>query len=197
MISSVNWQVIRLQDVAPTPWLNGGGTTRELAAWPDADKWRWRVSVAEVVRAGPFSSFAGVQRLFAVLDGAGVCLTISGAPHVLDSDAAPLAFDGAAQTTCELLDGATQDFNLMVRDGCMARLQRVKAGVDCNIASMVHLAKTTPKIIAVYAHKMGARVQFDTENHELPPFSFGWAAVDVRVAVCVQASDALLMEIDL
>jgi environmental stress-induced protein Ves len=33
-----------------------------------------RISVAEITRDGPFSAFAGVQRWFAVLEGAGVML---------------------------------------------------------------------------------------------------------------------------
>jgi environmental stress-induced protein Ves len=197
MISTVNWQVIQLQSVAPTPWRNGGGTTRELLAWPDSVDWQWRASVAEVATSGPFSNFAGVQRSFAVLDGAGVCLRISGAPHVLDSDSAPFAFDGAAPATCDLLGGPTQDFNLMVRGANPACMWRVKNSGTSSITIGVQKITNTPKIIAAYAHELGAKVGFGTENHDLPPFSFGWAVVNANVAVCVQASDALLMEIGL
>jgi environmental stress-induced protein Ves len=48
-------------------WRNGGGSTRELLAWPEATDWQARISVAEITRDGPFSAFAGVQRWFAVL----------------------------------------------------------------------------------------------------------------------------------
>ena len=51
-------------------WRNGGGRTRELLAWPDAADWKVRVSVADVESDGPFSAFPGVQRWFAVLEGA-------------------------------------------------------------------------------------------------------------------------------
>lgn len=188
MTSTHHWQVVHLQDAQITPWRNGGGTTRELVAWPNTQNWQWRVSVAEVARSGPFSSFSGVRRWFAVLEGEGVCLKVAGAPHTLDSNANPLEFDGAAQTTCELLGGGTQDFNLMVNTGKSALLQRIKGTMNSTLSAH--------KIIAVYAHKTGASVRFGHKNYDLPPFSFGWVAVDTLVAVCVTASNALFMEID-
>jgi environmental stress-induced protein Ves len=57
-------------------WRNGGGSTRELLAWPEAGAWQLRISVAEITRDGPFSAFAGVQRWFAVLRGDGVRLRL-------------------------------------------------------------------------------------------------------------------------
>jgi len=188
MISNMNWQVVHLQDVAPTAWRNGGGTTRELVALPDAQDWRWRASVAEVTQSGPFSSFEGVQRWFAVLDGDGVCLTLDGHAHMLRKSDQPLKFDGAALTSCTLLGGATQDFNLMVSGGSSARMQRVKAGFEMTIF--------TPKVIAVYTHKIRAIVQIGSAIHELLPHTFGWIHVDAGAAVHIQASDALWMEID-
>ena len=64
-------------DAARTyPWRNGGGVTRELLTWPplSGDDWAVRVSVATIDKDGPFSAFPGIQRWFAVLDGAGVQL---------------------------------------------------------------------------------------------------------------------------
>ena len=63
---------------------------------------------------GPFSAYPGVERWFAVLKGAGVELVVDGASHVLTRTSAPLRFDGAARTTCRLLDGPTRDLNLML-----------------------------------------------------------------------------------
>ena len=185
----MTWHVVHLNDVVPTPWLNGGGTTRELLTWPDAQPWQWRASVAEVVQSGPFSSYPGVQRWFAVLGGDGVCLTVDGYMHMLTKSDQPLAFDGADVTTCELLGGATQDFNLMVHDGAEARMLRI--GNDFKVTT------STPKIIAAYTNKQGAAVQIGSENHDLSPHSFGWAQVDANTVIHLRASDALLMEIDL
>jgi len=114
--------LIRVADVPPQPWRNGGGLTRELLAWPAGGDWRVRVSVADIAADGPFSSYPGVDRWFVVLDGAGVELTIDGRAHRLQRHDGPLHFAGAAATTCRLLDGPTRDLNLMLRDarGAMA-----------------------------------------------------------------------------
>lgn len=108
-------RVIRVDDIPPQPWRNGGGWTRELLAWPTAADWRIRVSVADVEADGPFSSFPGVQRLFAVLEGEGVELTIEGKSVRVTRDSAALRFAGDAETSCRLLDGPTRDLNLMLR----------------------------------------------------------------------------------
>jgi uncharacterized protein len=184
----MTWQTIRLDDVQPTRWRNGGGTTRELIAWPGSTSWLWRASVAEVAQDGPFSSFAGVQRWFAVLEGHGVCLTVDGYLHMLTKSDQPLVFDGAAQTSCELLGGVTQDFNLMVQGGAVARMLRITGSFN--------MISITPKIIAAYAHKERARVQIGSEVYELPPHFFGWMRVQANTSVHVLAADALLMEID-
>lgn len=103
---------IRLIDVKPQPWKNGGGVTRELLAWPNAADWMLRVSVADIERDGPFSSFPGVQRHFAVLDGSGV--ELEGVGEIRKGDA-PAMFEGDKARECRLLDGSTRDLNLMVR----------------------------------------------------------------------------------
>jgi uncharacterized protein len=107
--------LIRADDVAPQAWRNGGGTTRELLAWPGAEDWRARVSVADIACDGPFSVYAGVRRWFAVLKGAGVELTIDGEARQITRNDAPCDFAGDATTHCRLLDGPTRDLNLMLR----------------------------------------------------------------------------------
>ena len=84
----MSWHTVALADVAPSAWKNGGGTTRELLAWPSPADWVFRLSVAEVQADGPFSSFAGVQRWFAVLSGAGVRLRLGAAAGALPLHAA-------------------------------------------------------------------------------------------------------------
>lgn len=106
---------VALDRIAPQPWKNGGGHTRELLAWPDAAHWRLRISVAEIDRDGPFSAWPGVERWFAVVDGPGVVLTLPAGRRVLERDSSPLRFDGADAPACELIGGPTVDLNLMVR----------------------------------------------------------------------------------
>jgi environmental stress-induced protein Ves len=119
--------LVRTADVPARPWKNGGGVTRALLALPEGGDWRLRISVAEVASDGPFSPFAGVDRWFAVLDGAGVELTIDGNTHRVTADDDAVAFAGAAQTRCRLIDGPTRDLNLMLR-GVAGALARVVPG---------------------------------------------------------------------
>ncbi|CAM8665116.1 ves Protein Ves [Comamonadaceae bacterium] len=108
--------LIHAQDCAPQPWRNGGGQTRELLVWPPEGDWQLRISRADIAADGPFSAFPGVQRWFAVLEGAGVALALP-VPQTLRAGDAPLEFDGTAAPECHLLEGPTQDLNLMTRQG--------------------------------------------------------------------------------
>lgn len=112
--------------VAPQPWRNGGGRTRELLA--DAPAWRWRISLADIDTDGSFSAFAGVQRWFAVVAGSGVELRFADGARTLHRGDAPLAFDGAAAPGCRLLAGPTRDLNLMLRDGARGTMRHAVPG---------------------------------------------------------------------
>lgn len=123
-------QTVRLADVPPEPWRNGGGTTQELLAWPDRHAWRLRLSVARIERGGPFSAYPGVSRDFAVLAGAGVRLGWGDRATVLTAASEVFSFDGGEPPQCELLDGATVDLNLMTQQGAgTGGLRRAVAGV--------------------------------------------------------------------
>jgi len=108
-------RVVELDAIEPTPWKNGGGTTRDLLAWPDPAAWQLRISVAAIERNGPFSEFGGIERWFAVLHGSGVALQLGGARREIRRGEPPLRFDGALAPMCWLLDGPTSDLNLLVR----------------------------------------------------------------------------------
>lgn len=125
----IGLQIAPLAGAAPQPWRNGGGVTRELLAWPAAaDDWALRVSVAQIDSDGPFSSFAGVERWFAVVDGAGVALQFEGRRHELTPHSDPVCFDAAAAPGCKLLGGSTLDLNLMLRrDAGHGAMQRARA----------------------------------------------------------------------
>ncbi|PRX91677.1 HutD family protein [Paraburkholderia sp. BL25I1N1] len=118
--------LIRGADLVAAPWKNGGGVTREVAAFPAGaglDAFVWRVSVADVAQAGPFSRFAGIDRTLVLLSGAGMLLDEAGGAqgmqgvktHALTQTLEMARFAGEAQIDARLVDGATRDFNLMVR----------------------------------------------------------------------------------
>lgn len=121
---------VALASVAPQAWKNGGGITRDLLAWPAATGWQVRISVAEVARSGPFSAYPGIQRWFAVVQGAGVVLHFADGSRTLTTDSPPLHFDGAAAPLCDLIAGPTLDLNLLADASAgQARMLRVQPGV--------------------------------------------------------------------
>ena len=109
-----------LNQIAASPWKNGGGSTREIACWPPGagmEAFGWRISVATIDQPGPFSAFAGVDRQIMLLDGDGVHLRGEGIDHVLDARWQPFAFSGDVALGCSLLGGTSTDFNVMARRG--------------------------------------------------------------------------------
>ena len=115
-------QQLRVEDVAPQPWANGGGRTRELLAWPGPRDWWLRISVADIEQDGPFSTYPGVDRWFGVLEGEGVALRWPQAVRRLQPGHALLHFDGGEPPHCTLLGGTTRDLNVMHRRG-LGRVQ--------------------------------------------------------------------------
>lgn len=108
----MTWSRMSAMDMGARAWKNGGGTTRELLAWPHMHDWVVRVSVAEVGSNGPFSSFPGVHRWLGVLRGQG--LRVFDWPQRRGDELLP--FDGALAPDCELIAGACTVVNFMHRD---------------------------------------------------------------------------------
>lgn len=125
-------QILRAADRVPVPWKNGGGVTREVAAFPEGvgfDDFLWRVSMAEVRADGPFSVFPGVDRVLAVLEGR-LRLEVDGLPPFeLSPDGPPAVFPGDAPTHGAVLQGPVLDLNVMTRRGkARAHVRRLDGG---------------------------------------------------------------------
>ena len=122
-------QIIRYAELVPEPWRNGGGVTRVIAASGAGAEFDWRISIAEVASAGPFSRFDGVDRTLVLLDGGSMALSIDGAPLVLTPAAPIAAFAGEAEVSAALPHGPTRDFNVMTRRAaCHHSLTHAGAG---------------------------------------------------------------------
>ena len=110
--------IIRLSDCPSQPWRNGLGRTREIAVQTSVNGeagFLWRVSLAEVDSAAPFSRFPGIDRQIVLLDGAGFHMTLDdGRSHALTAPFEPFGFPGEAHVAVTLAGGPTRDFNLMV-----------------------------------------------------------------------------------
>jgi uncharacterized protein len=116
-------QLLKPADYVRMPWKDGGGSTTEIVVHPAGSTlstFDWRISIADIAADGPFSRFPGVDRIVALLSGAGMRLT--GDAHSVELRAAfePYAFSGDDGISCSLVDGPVRDFNLMLRRGRVA-----------------------------------------------------------------------------
>jgi hypothetical protein len=114
-------EIIRFAELRSEPWRNGGGVTRELASHPKAASaqdgaWDWRVSIADVTKAGDFSAFPGMERVLTVLEGELLLLTVDGAEHPLEKYR-PFRFAGDAAAHGALPTGDIRDLNVITRAG--------------------------------------------------------------------------------
>jgi uncharacterized protein len=181
----MNWTIVPLDSVTPQPWRNGGGITRELLAWPTAADWQVRLSVADVQSAGPFSRFVGIERWFAVLEGAGVVLRIGDADHRLTTASEPLRFDGGDAVDCTPVRGPTRDFNLMAVPG-RATMQRVRGQTEFRTRAQA--------LLALYSHEAGGDLRCQDETLVVPPYHLAWRLAPGDTRVLLRSEDALWLE---
>ena len=98
------------------PWANGGGVTTELFVRTDERSGRilWRLSMAGVDTDGPFSHFAGYDRILVLMEGQGLRLSHGDRTEQFLSRVYDLArFPGDADTHATLTEGPVQDFNVI------------------------------------------------------------------------------------
>ncbi|WP_186525899.1 HutD/Ves family protein [Leekyejoonella antrihumi] len=117
--------VLRWADAQAAPWKNGGGLTSTLLTGPagsPSDAFDWRISIAGIRRSGDFSAFDGVERVFTLVEGDPVALTIDGTEQAVPL-LAPLTFSGASDVSCALMSGPARALNVMTREGrCRAEV---------------------------------------------------------------------------
>lgn len=109
-------RVIAADEYRRERWKNGLGWTREIARGADDDitDWSWRLSIAEIEQDAAFSRFPGIERELVLLSGNGMHLAFDDGERVLlEPPHGKLRFSGDRALQALLIDGPTQDFNLM------------------------------------------------------------------------------------
>lgn len=136
-------RLLRRAGYRAMPWKNGGGITHEIARMPEGgDGFDWRLSMARIERAGPFSDFTGYRRTMLLLQGEGFVLRSPGLPdRVFRPGSGAQDFDGALPIQCDLPGGACTDLNLMVRDSMAAtsRVEQVDATLTLHARAVLIL----------------------------------------------------------
>lgn len=106
--------VIRHAKLTPAPWKNGGGITREIASTSDDRGLLWRLSLAEIEREGPFSLFAGLDRILTVVAGEGLVIELPERSQRLDP-MLPFRFSGTTPITAHLSTDLVRALNIFYR----------------------------------------------------------------------------------
>ena len=123
-------------------WKNQGGWTRTVASAQGADgQTDWRVSVADITAAGPFSVFEGLDRQAVMLQGARLRLRAEAPepPNPPEPDihfngaGSRAAFAGERRLVCDAPTEPTALWNVMHRRG------RVRAEVSVHNDTVLHL----------------------------------------------------------
>lgn len=190
-----DWRILRASDYRTMAWKNGGGTTAEIARWPEAaaGDFHWRLSMATVASDGPFSVFPDVDRSLAVLDGLGMELTIAVDPPVrLTSESDPFGFAGDRPAHARLLGGPVVDLNIMtVRDRCRhaMRRARVPRGDTLRLGHEHHLVLVEAGAVEASSHHatamLAARDTLIASGGAVELAPMGSAAT--LIVICIEA----------
>lgn len=140
---------------ARMPWKNGRGVTEQIAVEPAGaplDAFAWRVSTALVSDGGPFSTFAGCDRILVVVEGDGLALDGAPVPPLV-----PSRFSGDAATTATLSGGPIRDFNVIARRDQRASCEVVHVSGEVTLprggdAQLVYSARGR---VTVEGHPLG------------------------------------------
>tara|TARA_R110002050_G_scaffold9504_2_gene33459 strand:- start:32925 stop:33512 length:588 start_codon:yes stop_codon:yes gene_type:complete len=108
-------QIHRAIDYVSLPWKKGTGSTKEIARdqGEGLANFGWRLSLADVIESGDFSTFNSYQRIITVLEGDGMQLEIDGQQSHPIKQLNPFAFSGDSQVNCQLLGSTLRNVNLI------------------------------------------------------------------------------------
>lgn len=177
-------KILRAAERIAQPWKNGGGVTREVALLPQGagfDDFDWRVSIADVQTAGPFSRFDNIDRTLMILRGR-LHLAFADREVTLDPGSAPFVFPGDAACSGTPLGGPVTDLNVMTRRGRCAAKVECLASAKLTAAGMTVLVALAPTGVR-HAEQTLALERFDAVLIDTP----SELAVDgsmLAIAIC-------------
>jgi len=192
----MRFELLTPDDYVEVPWRNGRGVTSEIAREPASDgEFAWRVSMASVVEDGPFSNFAGHNRVIVALDGEGFSLVHPALDRsVLLGSLEPYEFSGDWETLCQLRGGPVRDFNVIT-----ARAH-ASARVELAMGTRVHHFDCRGRTLLAYCVR-GALVTEPTSRVHAFVLAGETLRVDGADHVVVSGEDvdsaAILIEIGL
>jgi len=138
-----------------TPWKNGGGVTVDIAEQDDA----WRFGRTPITTAGPFSDYAGFDRLQVLVTGHGLVLDTPDGEIDVRAPFKPVRFTGETRIVSRLESGPVEVVNLIgARAMVRIDLEVLKADSALTVEAGMHLA---------YAADGSAALDIDGTPHRL------------------------------
>jgi uncharacterized protein len=138
-----------------TPWKNGGGVTTDIAF--DGDVWRF--SRTPITAAGPFSDYAGFDRLQVLVAGSGLVLQTPSGEIDVRRPFRPVRFAGETPIVSRLEAGPVEVINLMGERGKVRiNLAVLEAGQSQHLGKGIHIA---------YCPGGRAALRLANETHDL------------------------------
>jgi len=121
-----NATIISPAEYISMPWRNGAGSTVELLKRElpnhSTGEFLWRLSMADVVENGSFSTFNNYDRTLVLLAGQGITLRYDDLEVTLIKPLQLARFKGESTTIASIHEGPIKDFNIMTRRGlCYAK----------------------------------------------------------------------------
>lgn len=148
-------QLLKPQDYRRTPWKNGGGVTIDIAQ----DGEIWRFSRTPITVPGPFSDYAGFDRMQVLVAGLGLVLETPDGEIDVRTPFKPVRFTGELAIVSRLEAGPVEVLNLMGdRSKVMLDLAILEAGQSGHLGSGRHIA---------YCPGGAAIVRLGGEAHDL------------------------------
>ena len=138
-----------------TPWKNGGGTTVDIAEQNGV----WRFGRTPITAPGPFSDYAGFDRLQVLVAGRGLVLQTPDGEIDVRAPFKPVAFAGETPIVSRLESGPVEVINLMgERRHVRLDLAVLEAGQQQHLGPGIHIA---------YCPAGRAALRLADETHDL------------------------------
>jgi environmental stress-induced protein Ves len=120
-----------------TPWKNGGGTTIDIAEEGNV----WRFGRTPIVCDGPFSDYAGFDRIQVLVRGRGLVLDTPQGEIDVRTPFKPVRFAGETPIVSRLEDGPVEVVNLIgARGKVKIDLDILDAGERGAVGGGIHIA---------------------------------------------------------
>ena len=144
--------LLRPTDYRRAPWKNGGGTTTTIAEQNGV----WQFGRTPITQGGPFSDYAGYDRLQVLVAGRGLVLRTPDGEIDVRTPFKPVRFRGEPPVVSELEAGPVEVVNLIgARDKVALDLIVLEGGKSCGLGPGTHF---------IYAPTAAARV----DGRDLP-----------------------------